>query len=314
MHPFKKSESRASVLHTTSESAPPATESQNSDLGFLNSITSKKTHPNSASCVPSPSFPWGSQLLRLKLYMAFAPSHVQFDFDSPRSRWSGGGSATARRWSFSRLNRPHDRRFRVLGLRPSPASLRQGPPALNAVVGFGFVSVSTTRATCRVASRTLRRRRLGEAGEFGVVACSSLCALSDGAGGGAASGRRTERRAPPGPPENQQSAPADDRPPRADKVRPSILSCAPSFQTFLIALTTVLLSSTIARAGFARGASLPAEVGRLVHRRYDLGCAKPKTMGDGGESLGRCQKKGKLFASCPFSSSSGLTLVSFRHV
>ena len=129
VHPFKKSESRASVLHTTSESAPPATESQNSDLGFLNSITSKKTHPNSASCVPSPSFPWGSQLLRLKLYMAFAPSHVQFDFDSPRSRWSGGGSATARRWSFSRLNRPHDRRFRVLGPYDPPTSLIQGPPS-----------------------------------------------------------------------------------------------------------------------------------------------------------------------------------------
>ena len=83
----------------------PATESQNSDLGFLNSITSKKTHPNSASCVPSPSFPWGSQFLKLKLYMAFALSHVQFNFGSPRSRWSGGGSATARSLSFSRLNR-----------------------------------------------------------------------------------------------------------------------------------------------------------------------------------------------------------------
>ena len=125
---------RKRVSHARLSSTPPLNllhrkPSQNSDLGFLNSITSKKTHPNSASCVPSPSFPWGSQILRLKLYMAFAPSHVQFDFDSPRSRWSGGGSATARRWSFSRLNRPHDRRFRVLGPYDPPTSLMQGPPS-----------------------------------------------------------------------------------------------------------------------------------------------------------------------------------------
>jgi len=125
----KKSESLASVLHTTTESAPPATESQNSGLGFLNSITSKKTHPNSASCVPSPSFPWGSQFLRLKLYMAFALSHVQFNFRSARSRRRGEGSATAIRWSSSRLNRPHDRRFRVLGPYDPPTSLIQGPPS-----------------------------------------------------------------------------------------------------------------------------------------------------------------------------------------
>ena len=67
--------------------------------------------------------------MRLKLYMAFAPSHVQFDFRSPRSRWGGGGSATAGRWSLLWLNRPHDRRFRVLGPYDPPTSLIQGSPS-----------------------------------------------------------------------------------------------------------------------------------------------------------------------------------------
>ena len=102
---------------------------QKSNLGFLNSNASKKTHPNLASCVPSPSFPWGNQMLRLKLYMAFALSHVQLNFRSARSRRRGEGSATAIRWSSSRLNRPHDRRFRVLGPYDPPTSLIQGPPS-----------------------------------------------------------------------------------------------------------------------------------------------------------------------------------------
>ena len=67
--------------------------------------------------------------MRLKLYMAFAPSHVQFDFGSPRSRWGGEGSHTAHRSSFLRLNRCHDRRFLVLGPYDPPTSLIQGPPS-----------------------------------------------------------------------------------------------------------------------------------------------------------------------------------------